>query len=86
MIERWNEESLSLISIIKLNNIFIGVIYEGDFEDGMFHGRGELRYPCGAVLYGKWTRGVLGEKTLAFADGLEYDEDMWPYCVMPDRR
>ncbi|KPI94073.1 MORN repeat-containing protein 5 [Papilio xuthus] len=63
-----------------------GVIYEGEFEDGMFHGRGELRYPCGAVLYGKWTRGVLGEKTLAFADGLEYDEDLWPYCVMPDRR
>ncbi|XP_068617473.1 MORN repeat-containing protein 5-like [Battus philenor] len=63
-----------------------GVIYEGEFDDGMFHGQGELKYPCGAVLRGIWTRGKLGDKTLVFDDGLEYSEDDWPYCMMPDRR
>ncbi|XP_063826450.1 MORN repeat-containing protein 5-like [Ostrinia nubilalis] len=61
------------------------VIYEGEFYDGMFHGNGELRYPCGAILRGKWKRGLLTERTLMFADGLEYSDDDWKYCRMPDR-
>ncbi|RVE39277.1 hypothetical protein evm_015623, partial [Chilo suppressalis] len=62
------------------------VIYEGEFNDGMFHGSGELRYPCGAILRGKWRQGLLIERTLIFADGLEYSETDWKYCKMPDRR
>ncbi|XP_028172505.1 MORN repeat-containing protein 5-like [Ostrinia furnacalis] len=62
------------------------VIYEGEFYDGMFHGNGELRYPCGAILRGKWKRGLLTERTLMFADGLEYSDDDWKYCRMPDRK
>ncbi|CAG9787891.1 unnamed protein product [Diatraea saccharalis] len=52
----------------------------------MFHGDGELRYPCGAILRGKWRRGSLIERTLVFADNLEYSETDWKYCRMPDRR
>lgn len=63
-----------------------GVIYEGEFEDGMFEGTGELRYPSGAILRGKWNKGHMIERTLIFADGLEYSEVDWKYCRMPDRR
>lgn len=58
----------------------------GNFEDGMFHGDGELRYPEGAKLRGSWKRGHMLDKTLLFADGLEYSEYDWGYCKMPDRR
>lgn len=62
------------------------VIYVGEFDDGMFHGAGELRYPSGAILRGRWRKGTMMERTLYFADGLKYDDDEWTYCKMPDRR
>lgn len=62
------------------------MIYKGEFEDGMFQGNGELQYPSGAILKGKWHHGKMLERTLIFADGLEYSEEDWKYCRMPDRR
>ncbi|XP_028034095.1 MORN repeat-containing protein 5-like [Bombyx mandarina] len=62
------------------------VKYVGEFEDGMFHGQGELRYPSGVILRGKWKKGLMYERKLIFADGLEYSENDWKYCRMPDRR
>ncbi|CAH2240111.1 jg6365 [Pararge aegeria aegeria] len=62
------------------------VIYEGEFDDGMFHGRGDLIYPSGVVLRGTWKKGKMTERKLVFADGLEYDEVDWKYCKKPDRR
>ncbi|XP_034829428.2 MORN repeat-containing protein 5-like [Maniola hyperantus] len=62
------------------------VIYEGEFDDGMFHGQGKLKYPSGVVIRGTWNKGKLMERTLVFADGLEYDETDWKYCRTPDRR
>ncbi|KOB68820.1 putative radial spoke head 1-like protein, partial [Operophtera brumata] len=63
-----------------------GVMYVGQFDDGMFHGEGELRYPHGEILRGKWRKGTMIERTLYFANGLKYVEYDWPYCRMPDRR
>ncbi|XP_050678994.1 MORN repeat-containing protein 5-like isoform X3 [Leptidea sinapis] len=63
-----------------------GVIYEGELDDGMFHGFGELRYPSGETIKGKWKKGALVERTLIFDDGLPYEEYDWSYCRAPDRR
>ncbi|KAM3964988.1 MORN repeat-containing protein 5 [Aphomia sociella] len=63
-----------------------GVIYKGEFNDGMFHGDGELRYPSGVILKGNWHKGLMVDRTLIFADGLEYSDVDWKYCRMPDRR
>lgn len=63
-----------------------GVIYEGEFEDGMFHGKGDLKYPSGDIVRGTWKNGQLVERKLIFADGLEFSETDWMYCRMPDRR
>ncbi|XP_041979938.1 MORN repeat-containing protein 5-like isoform X2 [Aricia agestis] len=62
-----------------------GAIYQGQFEDGMFHGEGILKYPSGIKLRTKWKRGELVEKTLVYSDGSEYKPDS-SYCVLPDRR
>ncbi|XP_022828384.1 MORN repeat-containing protein 5-like [Spodoptera litura] len=67
-----------------------GVVYEGQFENGMMHGKGELRYTLKdgriAVIRGRWKEDVLVERTLFLSDSLEYKEDGWTYCMMPDRR
>lgn len=62
------------------------MVYEGEFDDGMFHGQGDLIYPSGAILRGTWKKGRLIERKLIFAEGLEYSETDWKYCRMPDRR
>lgn len=42
-----------------------GQIYEGNFEDDMYHGHGVLRGPGKTVLDGEWRRGKLnGEKLI----------------------
>lgn len=52
----------------------------------MFHGEGELQYPCGSVIKGKWQDGVMYERTLIFQDMVHYSEQNWRYCKAPDRR
>ncbi|XP_031766691.2 MORN repeat-containing protein 5-like isoform X2 [Galleria mellonella] len=79
----WDVLGMSGVGIYTFPN---GVLYEGEFNDGMFHGVGELRYPSGIILKGKWYKGQMVEKTLIFADGLEYNDTDWKYCRMPDRR
>ncbi|XP_059049987.1 MORN repeat-containing protein 5-like [Achroia grisella] len=79
----WDVLGMSGVGIYTFPN---GVIYEGEFSDGMFHGVGELRYPSGVILKGKWYKGEMVERTLIFADGLQYSDTDWKYCQMPDRR
>ncbi|XP_072932560.1 MORN repeat-containing protein 5-like [Epargyreus clarus] len=79
----WDMLGMSGYGIYTFSN---GVIYAGEFDDGVFHGEGELQYPSGAILRGKWQRGQLVQRTLIFADGLEYKETDWDYCRTPDRR
>lgn len=65
-------------------------MYEGQFENGMMHGKGELRYKLKgggmAVIRGRWKEDVVVERTLFFAHDLEYKEEGWNYCKLPDRR
>lgn len=68
-----------------MTQTYPGVIYEGEFEDGMFHGKGQLRYESGMILHGKFVKGVLTERTLV-GNNMEYAEKSWKYCMMPDRR
>ncbi|XP_050563320.1 MORN repeat-containing protein 5-like [Spodoptera frugiperda] len=67
-----------------------GVVYEGQFENGMMHGKGELRYQLKgggmAVIRGRWKEDVVVERALFFAHDLEYKEEGWNYCKLPDRR
>lgn len=71
-----------------LSNLFhsTGVKYEGEFDDGMFHGEGELKYANGVIVKGKWKKGQVTERKIIFGDGLEYSEHNWGYCKSPDRR
>lgn len=69
------------------NLLFLtGVKYEGEFDDGVFHGNGELKYGNGVIVKGKWKKGQLTDRRIIFADGLEYCERNWSYCKVPDRR
>nr|XP_021185259.2 MORN repeat-containing protein 5 [Helicoverpa armigera] len=66
-----------------------GVKYVGSFENGLFHGRGELIFPHDdevAVIRGRFHKGVMTERSLHFDDILDYRERDWKYCTMPDRR
>ncbi|XP_022828272.1 MORN repeat-containing protein 5-like [Spodoptera litura] len=69
-----------------------GVVYKGQFEQGMFHGTGELVYETDpaeyrAVIRGKWENGIMTSRALHFSDTLEYSEhSKWTYCNLPDRR
>jgi hypothetical protein len=59
--------------------------YEGEFLNGLFHGRGTLFFPEGK-LEGTWELGKQVEGQFTFSDGLEYDENDWGYCIEGDRR
>jgi len=49
-----------------------GVVYEGNFNKGEFHGEGTLIYPNGGRYVAKWDRGKLIEGKYFFFDNLEY--------------
>lgn len=70
---------------IKIYVCIIGAIYEGQFKEGDFHGKGVITYPVGHKLKGHWKRGKMISKTFVFYDGLEVKEP-WNYCQIPDRR
>lgn len=77
-----------LISILVT---FLGVVYKGEFKQGMFHGNGELIYnPDPAeghsVIRGNWENGTMTSRSIHFSNTLEYNEHKWAYCQQPDRR
>lgn len=60
--------------------------YDGELEDGMFHGKGTLRFPNGSKYEAVWDKGIAIEGKFTFADGLQFEEDDWEYCDGFDRR
>lgn len=60
--------------------------YEGQMNDGEFHGKGTLFFPNGSRYDATWEHGLVVEGKYTFADGLEYDEENWEYCDGYDRR
>jgi len=51
-----------------------GVEYEGQWEAGMRHGYGELRYKNGSIYQGHWERGMKwGEGKMTYASGNFYE-------------
>ena len=64
-----------------------GIIYEGEFMDGMFHGQGALIFPDdGGKVVGVWKEGRLLSGKYIFHDGLTYKPKEWQYCTDSDRR
>ena len=63
-----------------------GTVYLGEFFNGHFHGTGQLVFSNGNRIEGKWTNGILVNKTLFFADNLQYQQESWDYCTDKDRR
>jgi len=50
-----------------------GGVYQGEIQDGLFHGKGTIRYPSGSHYDGLFKEGVYhGQGTLVFSDGSEY--------------
>jgi len=56
-----------------------GVVYEGCFHKGEFHGEGSLTYPGKGTFNGTWVRGIAAEGQFTFADGLIFKEKDWEY-------
>ncbi|XP_005055875.1 PREDICTED: MORN repeat-containing protein 5 [Ficedula albicollis] len=63
-----------------------GAEYRGSLWDGMFHGKGELQLIKGGGYRALWERGRPTQGKYTFTDGLEFDEEKWPYCDGYDRR
>ncbi|XP_055352736.1 MORN repeat-containing protein 5-like [Paramacrobiotus metropolitanus] len=74
-----------------------GMVYEGGFEDDLYHGVGQIIYPDGTLFKGTWDHGKLSSGHLVFPDGLIYDGGLpgsgladankpWGYCDGNDRR
>ena len=62
-----------------------GVVYEGDFDKGEFHGNGTLHYPNGGRYVGKWNRGKSISGDYFFYDDLPYENRDWTYSTQRDR-
>ncbi|KAK7896273.1 hypothetical protein WMY93_021598 [Mugilogobius chulae] len=60
--------------------------YVGETNDGMFHGKGVLYFPNGSKYESTWENGITKQGVFTFADGLQYEEKEWDYCVGSDRR
>ena len=63
-----------------------GTEYIGGFFKGHFHGPGKMVYKNGDCIHGVWENGILLQKKLIFADGLEFSEKDWDYCTGEDLR
>ena len=56
-----------------------GVVYDGSFHKGEFHGVGELRYPGQGAFKATWVDGRATNGTFTFEDGLVFSENDWSY-------
>lgn len=63
-----------------------GVIYQGQFQGGNFHGEGVLIYPEQGRYTAKWEEGRAVSGHFSFNDGLPYQVSDWSYLVANDRR
>jgi hypothetical protein len=63
-----------------------GVVYEGEFHKGEFHGNGTLIYPNGGKFKARWERGRMIDGEYEYYDGLMYNSENWDYCQSHDRR
>lgn len=61
-------------------------MYEGEFKNGRFHGKGTLNLKDGGSFEARWHHGEIVEGSYTFADGLEYKPHEWAYCTLEDRR
>ncbi|MCO1335370.1 hypothetical protein MO867_13610 [Microbulbifer sp. OS29] len=51
-----------------------GSVYQGDLQEGLFHGRGQLRWPDGSHYRGEFREGrMVGKGVLAKTDGCLYE-------------
>lgn len=58
----------------------------GEFYHGMFHGKGELRYPNGGRYVSVWSHGREVSGDYVYGDQLEYEKEDWGYLIPSDRR
>ncbi|XP_026190431.1 MORN repeat-containing protein 5-like [Cyclospora cayetanensis] len=63
-----------------------GIVYEGQFKGGDFHGKGVLIFPDGGRYTAEWECGRLQSGYYAFKDGLPYQMQNWSYLAPSDRR
>ncbi|KAF8822083.1 hypothetical protein IE077_001073 [Cardiosporidium cionae] len=64
-----------------------GIIFIGEFSNGLFHGNGLLIFPDGGKYACKWVYGKLsGRGIYTFHDGLVYGSEEWDYLSSKDRR
>ncbi|KOC59120.1 MORN repeat-containing protein 5 [Habropoda laboriosa] len=79
----WNELGMEGIGKFILPH---GTVFEGEFRDGTFHGRGSAYWPRGQRVDGIWYQGECKDKRYIFDDGLNFRNKDWEYCKFPDRR
>ncbi len=64
-----------------------GIVYEGEMNDGAFHGQGTLHFTNGSYLVGSWKQGVMEDGKYYFdKSDLEYKSKDWGYLKPEDRR
>eukprot|EP00920_Eleutheroschizon_duboscqi_P037558 GHVT01090038.1.p1 GENE.GHVT01090038.1~~GHVT01090038.1.p1 ORF type:complete len:147 (+),score=20.53 GHVT01090038.1:977-1417(+) len=63
-----------------------GVVYDGNFQRGEFHGTGTMTAPAGGSYIGEWRNGRAVTGRYVFHDGLEHHPDQWKYLSKLDRR
>lgn len=63
-----------------------GVVYEGEFYDGYFHGSGSLHFPDRGTFMATWERGKALQGAYIYKDGLEFKDVDWSFCTENDRR
>jgi len=60
--------------------------YEGEFLDGMFHGKGVIYFKGAGKFEATWDHGKVVTGNYTFSDDLEYKPEDWDYCIDNDRR
>ena len=72
-----------------------GVVYQGGFNEGKFHGSATITFPNASRFLTEWHLNVLQTAAFFFADGLAYPvltapnstpPSAWSFCTDADRR